>query len=58
MKGNIIYLDKDQLKLINLIILLIPLNYIAGNLMLNLNTKKTFDVTIPSFNMVVPYKLN
>ena len=27
-------------------------------LMLNLNTKKTFDVTIPSFNMVVPYKLN
>ncbi len=27
-------------------------------LMLNLNTKKTFDVSIPSFNMVVPYKLN
>jgi ApaG protein len=27
-------------------------------LMLNLHSKKTFNVTIPSFNMVVPFKLN
>lgn len=27
-------------------------------LMLNLNSKKTFSVVIPSFNMIVPFKLN